>query len=278
MGQKGPIPPAQSAIWTPEQEHALEGIRACGFLPVEDAISSLLASIWSNVRSPLQVREANTSLKAAGLSGRANWLSRRQDIENKLYRAVRTGELPIYAWPAQIEEGFHIGRVPRDVAVIDPAIIVAVRPLHGGLPTKALGLRPAMMARLASKGVGEFPPPDCLALFRLEEFLAWVEIDRLKGRWPSQLDRNMKRSPRRGRPRDTLDRAVGVARQIVDNGDWTNVEPLSRLGRIGNEQLLPEYRRPISDDTWSRAMDELYAITGEKRFKRRRRRGGDRAT
>lgn len=277
MGRKRRIPPALSAIWTPEQEQALEGIRACGFLPVEDAIASLLASIWSNTRSPLQVREANTSLKAAGLPGKANWLSRRHDVENKLYRAVRTGELPIYGWPTQLKEGFHIGRAPQDVAVIDPAIIVAVKPLHGGLPTKALGLRPAMIARLASKGVGKFPPPDCLALFRLEELLAWVEIERLKGQWPSQLNRRMKLSGRRGRPPRVVERAIVLTRRRIDEGEWSTREPVSRLAEIANHQLSEERKRPISEDTFARAIDRLYRETGEARYKRSRR-GGDRAT
>jgi hypothetical protein len=34
-----------SAIWAPDQEQALEQIRACGFLPVEDAIASLVDSM-----------------------------------------------------------------------------------------------------------------------------------------------------------------------------------------------------------------------------------------
>jgi hypothetical protein len=279
MRQKRKIPPALSAIWTPEQEQALEGIRACGFLPVEDAIASLLASIWSNTRSPLQVREANRSLKAAGLPGKAHWLSRRRDIENKLYRAVRTGELQIYAWPAQLdEEGFDIGRAPQNVTVIDPAIIVAVKPLHGGLPTKALGLRPAMIARLASNGVGEYPPPNCLVLFRLAEFHAWAEIERLKGQWPSQLNRRMKLSGRRGRPQRVVERAIVLARRRIDEGEWSTSEPVSRLAEIANHQLSKERVRPISEDTFARAIDRLYRETGEARYKRHRRRGSDRAT
>jgi hypothetical protein len=138
-------------------------------------------------------------LKSAGLPGTAIWLSRRRDVENRLYRAVRTGELLVYGWPAQLDEAdLHIGPAPQDVTVIDPAIVVAVKPLHGGLPTKSLGLRPGMIARLALKGVSEFPPPDCLMLFRLAEFNSWAGTERLKGRWPSQLDRNMKRSPGAG--------------------------------------------------------------------------------
>jgi hypothetical protein len=269
------IPPAHSAIWKPEQEQALEGIRACGFLPVEDAIASLMASIWGNIRSPLQVHEANASLKSAGLPGKAYWVSRRQDTENKLYRAVRTGELPIYAWPAELdEEGLHIGRASQDVAIIDPAIIVAVKSLHGGLPTKNLGLRPGMIARLKSEGV-RVPLADCLVLFRLAEFTAWVNIERLKGQWPSQLTRGMKLSGRRGRPQRVVERALDLARRKIDAGEWSTSEPVSRLAAIANQQLSKEGKRPISDDTFARAVDRLYIETGEARYKRCRRCGGD---
>jgi hypothetical protein len=45
MRKQRAIRPAPSAIWAPDQEQALEQIRACGFLPVEDAIASLVDSM-----------------------------------------------------------------------------------------------------------------------------------------------------------------------------------------------------------------------------------------
>lgn len=262
--------PARDAMWTAEQEQALEGIRACGFVPVEDAIASLTASVWGNTRSPLQVREARTALRSAGLPGTAIWMSWCRNVENMLYNAVCAEKLPIYGWPAQLDEaGFEIGPAPQDVTVIAPAIIMAVKPLHRGLPAKSLGLRPGMIARLASRGISEFPPSDCLVLFRLSEFLVWAKDERRKGRWPSQLNRGMKRSGLRGRSRTIIDRAIDLARRIVDDGRWTSNEPHSKLARIANKQLSLERKPPISEDTFGRALDELYRETGDKRFTRR---------
>lgn len=176
------------------------------------------------------------------------WLSRRRNVENRLYRAVSTGELPVYGWPAQLDEaGLHIELAPQDVTAIDPAIILAVKPLHGGLSTGSLGLRPSMTTRLASKGVGEFPLPDCLVLFRLAEFHSWAEIERLTGNWPSQLNRGMKLTGRRGRPQRVLDRAVALTRRRIDEGDWSISEPVSTLAQIANHQLAEEGERPISE-------------------------------
>jgi hypothetical protein len=187
-------------------------------------------------------------------------------------KSAHAGSIPAEA--SIKSNAFHIGRASQDVAIIDPAIIVAVKPLHGGLPTKNLGLRPGMIARLKSEGV-RVPLADCLVLFRLAEFTAWVNIERLKGQWPSQLTRGMKLSGRRGRPQRVVERALDLARRKIDAGEWSTSEPVSRLAAIANQQLSKEGKRPISDDTFARAVDRLYIETGEARYKRCRRCGGD---
>ena len=266
MGRQRTVKPARNAIWTEEQEQALEGVRACGFVPVEDAIENLMASVWGNTRAPPQVREAKAALNSAGLPGSAIWLSWRRDLENRLYAAVTGSKIALYAWPAHLDDsGLYIQSAPQDVTIVQVKIVKALKPLHGGLPTKTLGLRPGMIKRLASKGVSEFPPSDCLVLFRRSEFLAWAEAERLKGRWPSQLNRGMKL---RGRSRTIINQAVDLALCIIDDGRWTNSEPVTKLAQIANEQLSREGKPPISDDTYARALDKHFSETGEKKVKR----------
>ncbi len=93
-------------------------------------------------------------------------------VDNILDAAVGKGELLLYAyaWPARIEDGGKSAVSPNETVptAIHNEVLKAVKLDNGGLPMDMLGLRPAVVARLASKKV-PLPSSNALVVVRLDE-------------------------------------------------------------------------------------------------------------
>ena len=81
--------------------------------------------------------------------------------------------------------------------VVPTWLVKSLRGFHGGLPMGCL-LMPdfIVLDRSASLPVGF--PPEGLPVIEMRQFSVWLETERGKGNWASQIDRHKKAG--RGRP------------------------------------------------------------------------------
>lgn len=91
-----------------------------------------------------------------------------------------------------------------------------------------------------------------------DEFRAWYEKQKSRGRWPSQRTRA---TPRIGRPSKQTNelRTSIIAR--VEEGSWSASEPVAKLAALLIAREAPKR------NTLKRAVDQLYEETGDPRLR-----------
>jgi len=97
---------------------------------------------------------------------------------------------------------------------------------------------------------------------RVLSFLDWLEAERGKGNWASQIDRNKKAG--RGRP-SKIAVVDPIIRALVQTADWSPDEPASKLADLVR-QRLPDDIGGVNDDTVRKALDRIFTRTADRRF------------
>src|SRR5262245_31649418 len=84
----------------------------------------------------------------------------------------------------------------------------------------------------------------------MRQFSVWLEAERGKGNWASQIDRNKKAG--RGRP-SKIAVVDPIIRALVQTADWSPDEPASKLADLVR-QRLPDDIGGVNDDTVRKAL------------------------
>lgn len=189
---------------------------------------------------------------------------RRENAAETIREAAKAGRLPVYL--ASQGDGH---RAPK---ILAPGMIAAVVPCRGGLPDHPIRIETGpVVGRDAAFRISRGA-----LVVRFGEFKKWLEAERRKGRWPSQAESEKARA---GRPScDSMWR--DRIKKIVGSGDWkadgcygkydsprgaseSAGQPISAL-----RMVLNRFSDPPSHDTIARIVDELFIVTGDRRFRR----------
>lgn len=259
------------------QDGAISALRQAGYVLINDARRHLFRAQWYNVRKRHGImQEWDRTPGERRLSRKLVWSLWRKRVERDLLEAVFSGRLTIYAWPGRFTaEGYRIDEAPQEPWQVDPQVIRALLFLHDhGLPDYTLNYRLAQVTRLRRLTTLPLPAPDALLVMREDEFIAWVEEERSKARWPSQPGwRDPDDGLRRPRPKiqqrsngrpPIVYRVADVIVEKVLSGSWS-----FRSVRALRDLLisLPEFAdESPSAKTVERAIGEAWERTSDRRF------------
>jgi hypothetical protein len=224
-----------------------------GYLKLSEAVCRLKAGMFGNLPAPKDVKDARKIYPGTSI-GSGTWRTR---AAGRMRQAATRGDLPVYVISKSTGEAV---RIP--VCVVQRMIS----------PRNTL---PDEVTRPSWTLVQELPTDEGGRLFALlnagflvvreREFLKWYRIQWAKRTWPSQ--KSAKPHRRTGRPRKqgrSLEIAIWA---LVNSGDWSPDQPVTRLSRM----LAKRYpNKPLSDETVARCVDALYEETADPRLRRLR--------
>jgi hypothetical protein len=236
-----------------------------GYLRPSEAARILASGIFGGGKRP----ELVSKFKAEFPGARIHSGPQREQAAERLMDAVTKGELPLYIWnrsARNVAPNSSVDHVPVKIAR-------RLRPNRGGLPDypyrvsttliDSLREHPTLLAAfqgglMGHKRAGAF-------LLSNEEFRAWYERERSRGKWPSQRS-SIK--PRRGRRSSTNEALISLVVEAVNEGKWAADQGTKALCRLleGSGHAVP------SHDTMHRLIDRLFIETGIEALRRKRRR------
>jgi hypothetical protein len=252
------------ARWSDQQSTALEAVRKAGFAPVEDGLFHLHESLWQNVPVARERRrEVRKFFAGIEISATVHWGPRLEQAGAILCDAVIREQLKLSVWPAALDDegNLQIDASAEGPVIVPTWLVKRLRGFHGGLPMGCL-LVPDSIVLDRSASLPVAFPPDGLPVIEMRQFSVWLEAERGKGNWASQIDRHKKAG--RGRPSKVA--AVDpIIRALVETGDWSPAEPVSKLAELVRQRLQDDVGG-VNDDTVRKALDRIFTRTGDRRF------------
>lgn len=226
---------------------------------LSDAQDALVRAMCGGLRRPKPVDDVKKDVKFWGRNlsvGFGPWI---EDAGRCLRDAALKGKLPIYC--AAPERKSPLMRLSPHLLkrLIAPRGSFPDHPVRAGLELVRQGLASQSLLTLLNRGT--------LVVRRLE-FTSWLGRERRKGIWPSQRKRG---APRKGRPSKMRESARNTIDALVNSGDWTVDDGVSKLHRIISVRggIVP------SHDTLLRLVADRFRETGDPAYQlpsRRRRR------
>jgi hypothetical protein len=174
----------------------------------------------------------------------------------RLIRAAAVGgQIPLYFAPRN-EDFANVRQVPVE-------LVQKIVPVHGGLPdepTRVFG-----ESKLTKEGsLTAYNLQRSTLWLSVAEFEVWYRREKSKGVFPSQHSRKL---PKKGRPK--IGHVSNAIIAIVNRGEWAaethKVADLTQL-------LEKRFAECPSEATIRRRIDEIFHLTGDKRFLRSKRR------
>jgi hypothetical protein len=214
------------------------------YLRVPDAVTALAKGMYASFQQPKPLHKIKLDdQKASVVFG--PW---KEDAAQHIRAAICDGRLPLYAR----SNSSHL-------VLLRPDVVSRLITVRGGLP--AHPIRPSLktaggdveLLKVLNSGV---------LLIRQDDFAAWYESERRKGRWPSQ---RLKKGLTGGRPT----KITGFLRSAVAEALRERKRNVAKLHR----DLVTSGRTDVpSVDTLERLVDQLYRETGRPEFFRTKRR------
>lgn len=243
-----------------------KALLAKGYCSLGAFREELRASVWGGRGLPKHVADVRPKWSKLLKDFRLTPQQWSDYVDDILDVAVGKGTLLLYAWPTSIEgdgsSAITLLEIP--LMAIHNEVLKAVRLDHGGLPMVKLGLRAADVARLEREKVPA-PSSNALVVVRLDEAADWLEHERKNGKWPSQQGAGRERKNRNsGRPqtRRLLHEQID---KIVHLGKWDGAQSIPKLMTL----LVDEFGvRKLRRDSVLRAVDDMYTLRADIRFKR----------
>lgn len=242
-----------------------------GYLSLRQIEDSLNRRMWAGLGCAEVARQFLEDRHETGKRDAA-FSPRRKRVGASLKEAFFAGKVTLYVLADEASLRGRYKHVPswaeRPIQLPKELLgRIFVEDDHGRIPG-GFAIRPSRKLAGSDK---LFAVLNCVhqLVVREGEFLRWLRSERRKGRWPSQ--RTAHATPKRnpvGRP-SKLSPALKAA--ILTAGRekaWTSAFPVIELRRL----LIRQGVNAPSADTLARAVDALFAETGEPSLGRRRRR------
>jgi hypothetical protein len=231
-----------------------------GYLRISHATNRLEDGMWGGLPRPEPVVTFKQGQQKLSV-GFGPW---REKAAERLMAAAVGGELAVYVI-AQPQRGFRkrkLRKLPREV--IEP-VVVPVGALsrlmtsHGGLPDHAI--RPTIMTTRGDAVLLGLLITGLLVV-RTNDFDAWYQSERAKGKWASQRSRT--KSPE-GRPTKQTESLRNAVLGLVRDLKWDGKAGIAALHRL----LVASGRSDVpSPDTLARLVDQMHSETGEAGLRR----------
>jgi hypothetical protein len=224
-----------------------------GFILFSDAVRLLCRGMFATLPRPEPVAELNKAIKYKAAFG--PWT---EEAAKSLADAAENGDLPVHA----LRDSTASGACGKAKIVAVPAAIVRnLLRSRGGLVD-----RQRVSLKTVNTDLRLFGALNAgVVVISEEEFAAWYQKERAKGRWKSQ-GRKLKKIGRPSKLNKHLEQKI---RSILPTpGQKISIAELGRQLRSAGAPDVP------SDDTLARMVDQIYRKTGDKkcrRIKRRRR-------
>jgi hypothetical protein len=216
-----------------------------GFLRLPDAVATLAKAMYATFRQPKPLHRLKREHQKASI-GFGPW---KEQAAQRIRTAASNGELPLYVG----------GNSDQQPMLLRLDLVSGLITVRGGLPERPV--RPSLrsvggdarLLKVLSSG---------RLLVRQDDFVAWYNSERHKGRWPSQ---RLRKRPAEGRP----SKVTSSLRTAVAEALGEHKRSISALHR----DLIASGRTDVpSVDTLERLVDQLYRETGRPEFFRNRRR------
>lgn len=232
------------------------------FISFSGAVKRLAKGMWGGLPRPVPVARVKRTMPNLSVS----FGPRDEQARKRLTAAAREGELAVYVRP-EPQPRHGKGPAPHPGARRDP-LAVPVQVLKR-LPTARGGLHDHPV-RVSIKMVQDEKLFDLLRNGSLVveqcEFAGWYQSERKKGQWASQQS---SAKPRRGRPTAQTGALRRKILAVVNAGDWSRTEGVTRLKDLLVKSGLTKVP---STDTLARLVTDLSDETGHPMLYRASRR------
>jgi hypothetical protein len=223
------------------------------FLRFSDAVTQLAEGMWGGLRQAEPVRTIKKTAKIESI-GFGPW---RERAGKRLTAAARKGEVAVYV-VADRHRSFEHLISPPDVRANPESLPISVLKRlitsRGTLPDYPI--RPSIKTADGDRKLFELLTVSIL-LVRANDFAAWYQSERAKGKWPSQRSRSKIGN---GRPTKQTEAMRNAVMALVRDQKWTGEVGITELHRI----LVDSGRTDVpSPDTLTRLVDQLHQETGE---------------